>query len=117
MILTGDVMSANVLIEDIGDISPPRTGKMLNKSISFRIPGPHQALNIFFSAKKGWWTELLRLEEVNGKWVYAILVVRHNASDTQGPVGKRLVSPDYPPNLLVEDRDWVSLAKRYKHPR
>ena len=112
---TGEVMSATVFTDTIGDIFPPHSGIFFPiKQFKYHIPGPHQALNIFFSAKNGFWTELLRLEEVNNKWVFAIMVIRHNDNYSHGAVVKKIVSPDFPPTILAKDESWTNFDKLSK---
>ena len=113
---TQDVMGATLLVDKIGDIPTTESGMLTDKEITFKIPGQRQALNIFFNAKNGWWTELFRLVEVKGTWQHAIMVIRHNISYTSVAIVKIEVSPDYPRSQLAADTEWQSLVKRDKTP-
>lgn len=64
----------------LGELPPGRVKINERFSISF-IDENSQAFNIFFSARNGMWTELLRLRNVNGTWRSAIRVTRQTSAD------------------------------------
>lgn len=69
----------NVLVADtnyaIGDLSV-HSGRMLGTLLLNNEPGDRRDFNILFNGINGYWTELLRLRRVDGKWLQAVKVKR-----------------------------------------
>ena len=111
---TKEVLSSELLSSNIGDVSPPNSARTLGR-ILFKSPSDHQELNVFFSGKNGWWTEIWRLQKVNGQWEHAIVV--DGTLDVQrypkGAILKREVSKGYPQKMIAEDKDWQRLIKTH----
>lgn len=110
---TKDVVHADVFSKYIGDISPPGSATLGLGAVVYKTAGDHQELNIVFSARNGWWTELLRLRKIHGQWVQAMLVT--GGVDTRrypkSAILEKSVSKDFPLPKLAEDSDWRSYEK------
>jgi hypothetical protein len=111
--MTKDVGSSDLLSTKIGDISPPGSFRSLPSSVGFKIPGDRQELNIFFSGKNGWWTQLWRLQRINGQWESASIVT--GALDQhrypKGAILEKRVTNGYPAEMLAKDQDWAGIVK------
>jgi hypothetical protein len=82
----------NELHFNIGNVAPH------NSRMLVPIPLSNDSLrwNIFFSARNGFFTEILRMRRINNKWKTALKVVTNGSN---GEVAKTLfekVDPDYP---------------------
>jgi len=108
-----NVFQSDILSTKIGDLSPPGSAHNIGTLMKYKIPGDYQELNIFFSAKNGWWTQLWRLQKVNGQWEEAIIVVGtlDRRRYPKGAILKRYVTKGYPVQKLAADEDWRNQEK------
>jgi hypothetical protein len=107
-----DSRDADVLTLPPFDLSPARTSLFFPMTIPFAIPGDYQAFNVFFVGKNGMWTEMLRMQKVNGQWEQAIIVagdVDHH--HPKGALLMRSVSAGFPLKVLANEPGWVAYEK------
>jgi hypothetical protein len=76
----------------IGNI-PPNSIQVLGSVI--KLTGDRKRLNIFFSARNGFYTQQLRMRLVNGEWKSATRVTR-NLADGKRETLHTQVQPEYP---------------------
>lgn len=62
----------------IGDM-PPRAATVIGPVFQFH--GEYRRWNIFFSARNGFFTQLLRVRKINGEWQPAIRVMRRDGRE------------------------------------
>lgn len=111
--MSKSVLQSDILSTQIGDLSPPGSAYEFGTTLKFKVPGDYQELNIFFSGKNGRWTQLWRLQKVNGQWESAILVTgnldqRHYP---KGAILKRWVTKGFPAQRIADDKDWQQVLK------
>lgn len=62
----------------IGNLAPELAAQVT----SWKLPsGEVHRYNVFFSARNGLWTELLRIRKIDGEWEQAYKVVRNNEGE------------------------------------
>jgi hypothetical protein len=90
----------NELHFNIGNVAPHNSRMLVPISLS----NDSLRWNIFFSARNGFFTELLRMRRVNGKWKTALKVVTNPMRGEERKTLFEKVDPDYPvgKNGLVE---------------
>ena len=95
---TGNLLNAGTTNLEVGDLSVGSARILGNFPVG---DGDKHDFNIFFNGLNGFWTQLLRLRRVNGKWEFAIQVT--------GPTKKEPfenVSAGYPRNAAGKI-DWT----------
>ena len=82
-------------------------------SVTFKTPGPSQELNVFFSTRNGFWTELLRLRKIGDTWTSARIVT--GSPDPQrflkGAILFEQINKQFPLSELQNDSDWLGVEK------
>ena len=73
---------------------PPKSAKPLGSI--FKLHGDTRRWNIFFSARNGFFTELLRMKKVDGKWISAVQITK--LEGTENKVVFEKIPEDFPRN-------------------
>lgn len=86
-----DSNSSREFSASLGDLIPNH-GKTLQQHIPLGT-GNSRRFNVFFSARNGSFTQILRLKRINGVWRHALTVTRNN------DLIHKDISDDYPRNV------------------
>jgi hypothetical protein len=82
------------------------TARILTQAIPFSS-ADKQDFNVFFGARNGFWTELLRYRKVKDRWVVARMVESSlNPRYPKGVVVHRVVDKEFPVGDLKQDTGW-----------
>lgn len=105
-----DIQKSTLLVKQIGNMGI-KIARPLG-DVPFSSAGDTQALNIFFSGRNGFWTQLMRLRKINGNWERATIV--SGSLDERFPNGailEREISKGFPVRELKNDSDWKGVEK------